>query len=610
MAENKVHTVYTKSGTLGYLLKGSLHLFIIGVILNLLLIVFNMALPQILSFTIDSVLGEKEVESKFAWLVSLLGGIEIFKNSIWIAAVGILICGLLQAITEFSRKQVMTCASQVFMKRTRNTLFSHLQRLPLSWHFKHMTGDLIQRCTSDTNTILEFVRDQLTNLLRIFIILVLSLVFMFTMNVKLTLIACAFVPIIIVVSLIIRFRANKKFKQCDEEEGKLSAIAQENFTGVRVVRAFGKEKYERDKFEKQNVYYTGLWTKIGKLMTGFWAFNGLIIGVQYITLLSVGSYYCIQGTLTAGQLIAFLAYCMMLMGPIQMLGRLISNLSKAGVALNRISEILNAEEEVYGDAEQLSGDIEFKNVSFEYEEGKKVLNDISFTIPQGTTLGIVGGTGSGKSSITLLFDKLYDISDGDILIGGKSIKDISIATLRKNIGLIIQESYIYSRTLFENIGIATENCDIENIKKYAKIAHIHDNIEGFAKGYDTEVGERGVTLSGGQKQRVAIARTIIRELPYVIFDDSLSAVDSETDASIRANLKELHKDTTSVIISHRITTVMHADNIIVLDKGSIVESGTHEQLLKNNGIYSKLYDIQMSLPDELKEELKKEGANG
>ena len=496
------------------------------------------------------------------------------------------------------------------MRRTRNKLFSHLQRLPIEWHMKHMTGDIIQRCTSDADTISNFITGQLINLVRIVIVMVLSLVFMFMMNVNLALISASFIPLILGVSVVVHTRARKRFKKCDEEEGVLSTIAQENFTGVRVVRAFGKEKYERDKFEKQNVYYTGLWVKVGRFMAGLWTFNNVAFMLQAMLLLVVGTVYCVNGSLSAGELIAFLSYNTLLMGPVRMLGRIISNLSKAGVSLNRIAEILNAEEEEYGEAYPISGDIEFKDVDFSYEDGKPVLSGINFKIPQGSTLGIVGGTGSGKSTLTLLLERLYPVSGGAIYIGGTDIKEISLAALRKNIGLVLQESYIYSRSVGENISIASDDTELETIKKYAQISCVDDNIEGFANGYDTVVGERGVTLSGGQKQRVAIARTIIRETPYIIFDDSLSAVDSETDAEIRAKLKALYKNSTIIIISHRITTVMHADNIIVLDKGRIVESGTNEQLIENGGIYSKLYEIQMSLPDELKDELKKEAANG
>lgn len=595
------NTVYTKTGTLRYLLKGSVILFAFGIAANLFVTLFSMIIPQVLSFTIDSVIGDREVPAAFYVFVNAFGGIDNLKNNLWIPALAVAVLALLSGIFTYLRMYLTTRANQTFLRRTRNVLFSHIQRLPLIWHVEHRTGDIIQRCTSDVDTVSNFVTGQLINLVKIIIVMTVSLVFMFLMNVKLALISLAFVPLILGVSVIVHSKARKHFKKCDEEEGVLSTIAQENFTGVRVVRAFGKEKFERDKFEKQNVYYTGLWISVGKFMTALWSFNTFSFLAEGLLLVTVGTVLCVNGEFTAGGLVAFISYNTMLVSPLRQLGRIISNMSKAGVSINRISEILNAEEEVYGGEQPLSGDIEFKNVGFSYG-GDKVLSGLNFRVPQGSTLGIMGATGSGKSTLTFLLDRLYEVAEGDIYIGGKNIKDISPKTLRKNIGLILQEGYIYSRTVGENIAFASDDKSPESVKNYARIACVDENIEGFAEGYETVVGERGVTLSGGQKQRVAIARTLMRKTPYVIFDDSLSAVDSETDAAIRANLKENYGNATVIIISHRVTTVMHADNIIILDGGKIAECGNSESLYKQNGIYRKLYDLQTSLPDELKDE--------
>ena len=590
----------SKTGTLFFLLKGSIWVFIASIVASALVTVFSLLVPEIINLTVDSVLGNEPVSGSYSKIVSEMGGIEYLRENLWTIALLLLGCALFTALFTYGRSYLNTLANQIFMRRTRDKLFSHLQRLPLSWHIRHRTGDIIQRCTSDADTISNFVSGQLLNLFRIVLLVVFSLIFMFSKNVKLALIASAFIPLIIGYSLIFHLRMKKHFKKCDEEEGVLSTIAQENFTGVRVVRAFGRERYERDRFEKQNTYYTGLWTRTLRFLAVFWSSSDLLATLQWLAIVTVGTVFCVNGSLTTGELIAFIFYNTMLMGPVRQLGRIISNMSKAGVALGRIGEILNGEEEEYGEREVLSGDIEFKNVSFEYEEGKPVLRDISFKIPEGSVFGILGGTGSGKSTLTYLLDGLYAPTNGEIAIGGKPVSDISPATLRSNIGLILQEGYIYSGTIGENIALAVDNATREDIERAAKEACVADNIEGFANGYDTVVGERGVTLSGGQKQRVAIARTLLRNTPYLIFDDSLSAVDSETDAAIRANLNEKFKGATVIIISHRINTVMHADNIIVLDSGKIVESGTNSQLLEKGGIYKKIYDLQFALPDELK----------
>ncbi len=592
----------SKAGTLFYLLKGSVRVFVISIIASALVTVFSLLVPEIINLTVDSVLGNEPVSDSYASIVSAFGGVEYLKENLWIIALMLVACALFSALFTYARSYFNTLANQIFMRRTRDRLFSHLQRVPLSWHVRHRTGDVIQRCTSDADTISNFVSGQLLSLFRIVLLMVFSLVFMFLKNVKLAAIASAFIPLIIGYSFIFHTRVRKRFKKCDEEEGVLSTIAQENFTGVRVVRAFGREKYERDRFEKQNVYYTGLWTKTLRILATFWTTSDCLGAVQGLCIVVAGTVFCVQGSLTTGELIAFVFYNTMLIWPVRQLGRIISNMSKAGVALGRIGEILNAEEEVYGEKQPLSGDIEFKNVSFEYEEGKPVLNDISFKIPEGKVIGVLGGTGSGKSTLTYLLDGLYAPTNGEILIGGKPISEISPATLRSNIGLMLQEGYIYSGTIRENISLAVDGATEEQIKEVAADACVDDNIEGFANGYDTVVGERGVTLSGGQKQRIGIARTLLRKTPYLIFDDSLSAVDSETDAAIRKNLNEKFRGATVIIISHRINTVMHADYIIVLEGGKIAESGTNAELLKKDGIYRKIYDLQFSLPDELKEE--------
>lgn len=605
MKEVKTLPRYTKAGLLGYFLKGSVLLFVSVVVFSFLVTLTNVIVPKIIGFTIDCVLRDLPVPEKYKGLVALAGGVEYLKANIWVIAVIITAIAALTLVFHYCRMYFNTWANQSLMQRMRNGLFTHIQRLPLEWHNSHNTGDIIQRCTSDADTISNFVSNQILSLFRIVLLLVISVTFMFITDARLAAVALAFVPLLTGYSLFFYFRAGKRFKKCDEEEGVLSTLAQENLTGVRVVRAFGRERYERDKFEKQNTYYTGLWVRLEKFMALYWASSDLIAALQLMLIVVLGSVFCVRGHLTLGSLVEFIAYNTMMIGPVRQLGRIISNLSKAGVALGRIGEIMNAEEEDYGaDDGGLSGAIAFENVSFGYEAGKPVLKNISFTVPQGTTLGIIGGTGSGKSTVARLLDRLYEADSGEIYIGERRLRDIPRATLRKYIGLVLQEGYVYSRTVGENIAIACDSAaiaDIADIKNAAAAACVDGNIEGFASGYDTVVGERGVTLSGGQKQRVCIARTLMRKTPYIILDDSLSAVDSDTDAAIRASLAKSFKDCTAIIISHRITTVMHADNIIVMDGGRIAESGTHAQLLRKNGIYKRICDLQTALPEDLKE---------
>ena len=598
------HKNLNKLEVLKFLLEGSLGLFILSVLAGLAVSLFQVITPQVISITVDSILGDKPVSDNLVGIVDLFGGVEYIKDNLWVVACIIAGGGLVMLVFHYFRMYLTTCANQKFMLHMRNSLFTHLQRLPLDWHSKHQTGDIIQRCTSDADTIMNFVTNNLIQLIRLILVLVLSLVFMFMTDIKLALIAFAFVPVVFGYSLVFQRKIHGRIKVCDEQEGVLSTIAQENLTGVRVVRAFGRERYERDKFENQNVSYTALWVKVLKFMSFYWLSSDFFIYLQMMVIIVVGCVFSVNGSMTAGAFIAFISYNAMLIGPVQQLGRMISNLSKASVSLGRIGEILNGEEEEYGEeAENLTGDIVFDKVSFEYEEGKPVLSDVSFKVPEGSTLGIIGSTGSGKSTIGYLIDRLYAPTSGNIYFGDKNINDISRRTVRSNVGFVLQEGYVYSTSLKENISIASKKKELEDIKHACEVSCVDDNIEKFAKGYDTVVGERGVTLSGGQKQRVNIARTLMRETPYLIFDDSLSAVDSETDTKIRAHLNSEYKHLTTIIIAHRITTVMNADNILVLDGGRIVESGTSEELLKLSGTYKRIYDLQMSLPDDLKEEV-------
>ncbi len=594
---------FTKAGILGYFLKGCYALFAASIVASIVTTFLSVVLPQIISFTIDSVLDSKEPDSIFVYFANLFGGVDYLKRNIWILAVVIIVIAFVMAIFQYGVTYFNQRANQSLMRRMRNCLFSHIQRLPLRWHIEHQTGDIIQRCTSDADAISNFISNQLVYLFRIIIIVVLSVTFMFITNVKLAAIALAFVPVLVGTSLVFYNGARKSFKKCDEEEGVLSTIAQENLTGVRVVRAFGRERYERDKFEKQNVYYTGLWVKVMHSMARFWTTIDSVAALQGMVLLIVGTLYCINGEMTPGELVAFISYNTMLMGPVRQLGRIISNMSRAGVSIARIGEIMNAEEEKYGEVGELSGDIEFKNVGFSYEDGKQVLHDVSFKVPQGSTLGILGSTGSGKSTLMYLLDRLYPVTEGTITIGGKDINDIPPATVRSNIGFVLQEGYLYTGTIAENISVAGGGISQKEIEHAAEAACVDDNIRGFAQGYETIVGERGVTLSGGQKQRVSIARTLVRKTPILVFDDSLSAVDSDTDAAIRARLAREFGGATVILISHRITTVMHADNIIVMENGTVAEQGTSHELLQQKGIYRQIYDMQMSLPDELKKEV-------
>ncbi len=603
MKREKDKNKFTKFGLLVCFLKGSTLIFVAAIVAGLIVNLFSTIIPQIISFTIDSVIGDEQPTGISAAIAGIFGGTAALKQAFWLLAAALVVLAVFHSVSRYLQQFLNSYANQKMTKRMRTMLFTHIQRLPMSWHFKHNTGDIIQRCTTDTQAITDFISDQLLSLVRVVILITLSLVFMFMMNVQLALVAAAFIPVVLISSVVYRKIAHKTYRKCDEEEGVLSTYAQENLTGVRVVKAFGRERYEVDKFEKQNVYYTSQWVKIGRFMSLYFCFSDVVTCLQLLTIIAVGCVLCINGSLTSGNLVAFISYNTMLMGPVRVLGRVISNLSRTNVALERIAEIMNADEENYDALEFFDGDIVFDNVSFSYGDGKHVLKNINLTIPKGTTLGIIGGTGSGKSTLAALLGGLYPVEEGKIIIGGRDISTLSPYTIRRNVGHVLQEAYLFSGTVGSNIAVTEDGLDCEDIRRAARMACIDGDIGGFANGYETLVGERGVTLSGGQKQRVSIARTLLRGCPIMIFDDSLSAVDSDTDARIRANLAALDKRATNIIISHRITTIMRADNIIVMSDGEISESGTSAELFERGGIYRRLYDMQMSVPDELKEQV-------
>lgn len=582
---------------------GSKKYFAAAVAASLITTALNALTPQIFRFSIDSVLGGDE----YAYL----------SEHLWVLALLLVAVAVLSGISQYTCRANTALAGENFARNMRDALFIHVQKLPMSWHDKNQTGDIIQRCTSDVEVIRNFVVTQLLEVFRTVFLIVTSFAMMLSMNVKLSLIVLLFVPIVVLYSAIFYRLIAKRFIVADEAEGELSTIVQENATGVRVVRAFGREQFEMDRFKEKNDYFAKLWIRLGTLSGLYWGVGDLITGLQVVTVIVLGAAEAVHGQISVGEFIAFASYNTTLVWPIRGLGRILSDMSKAGVSFERVDYIIRAEEERYeckdtyeaADQEEYENtdketaekryDVAFKHVNFGYEDGKTILSDITFQVHQGSTFGILGGTGSGKSTIVQLLTRLYELEDGQgsITLGGKDIREIPLKKLRGSIGMVLQEPFLYSRTIRENIAAARPEASMEEIRKVAKIACIDDAIMSFPDGYDTLVGERGVTLSGGQRQRVAIARMLLLKAPVMVFDDSLSAVDSQTDAMIRRALKEHMKDAAVIMISHRITTLMSADRIMVLNHGRIEEMGTHQELLQRNGIYRRIYDIQMSQDD-------------
>lgn len=659
----------TNTSLILFFLRGSILYFAAGAVFACLVALFDLIIPRLIQYTVDAVIGGdlSAVPGWAAGIIMRLGGAAFLRQHLWLAAAAVAAAALAGALSRYGFKMSNEKGSETFLRRTRDQLFEQILSLPYSWLGENSTGDIIQRCTSDVETIRVFVSEQLTSLLHVFILVFMSLYFMISIQPKLTAAAAIFIPIMIISSLIFYGLIGKEFETVDSEEGHLSAIAQENLTGVRVVRTFGREKFERERFEAQNTFYTNHWIRLMRVLAAFWVSGNVIATVRNMTVAVFGAILCVNDELTAGGLIAFLSYNALMSLPVRRIGRVIADMSKTGVSMDRLRYIMNARPEDGGNAAAgtktaaicagtgaegadprfapMDRDIDFSHVSFRYgEDTPEVLRDVSMHIRAGSTVGILGATGSGKSTLVLLLDRMWELApeQGTISIGGVDIRDMDRGWLRQNIGMVLQEPYLFSRTLAENIVIAMPDDpaedagrlqamyegavhlpgeqaadsritpgrnyadedaeeraavaaaarEMEEIHRASEIACLDEAVEKFTDKYDTFVGERGVTLSGGQKQRAAIAQMLVRRTPIMIFDDSLSAVDAETDARIRRALQKHTSDATVILIAHRITTLRNADEIFVLEDGRIAEHGNHEELLEKGGIYSRVYALQ------------------
>ena len=562
--------------------------FALGLAASLAATLLRTLFTQIIRFAVDGVL-LGEAAGIPAALANLAPG-----RLLGFAALAAAVVAVLEFGAGYVQDSSIPKGSERFVKSLRDALYSHIQRLPYSWHVRHSTGDIIQRCISDVEVVRAFITDQLLNLVSTLFLLLVFMGVMFAMNVKMALMAFIFVPVIVGYSLLFFRFVSDKYRVTDEAEGELSSVVQENLTGVRVVRAFGRERSELEKFRQKNNRYTDLWINLGGWLSAFWTLGDMMNIFQVFAVVVLGVYMCVSGEITVGVYLAFVNYTRQLTMPVRRLGRVISEMSKAGVSIERLLYILESEPEKAVEnpqAADMHGDICFEHVSFAYEE-KDVLRDVSFTVPGGKTLGILGGTGSGKSTIALLLARLYEPQQGRISIGGVDVKQMELSSLRRSVGVVLQEPFLFSRTLAENVAIAKEGATMEEIERAVKNACLDASVGEFRDGYDTVVGERGVTLSGGQKQRTAIARTLLSGAPVMVFDDAMSAVDAKTDEAIRSRLREAAGDATVILIAHRVSTLAKADQIIVLRDGEIIERGTHEELLALGGEYARTAAMQ------------------
>ncbi len=580
-------------------------IYLFGMISIIISQIITTLTPLLIRTTIDSIIGEEPITSSIIQSgVNLLGGKEYLKNNLWIIGLTLIFVALLRGIFLYLKNTLASKSAENTTKKIRDSLYDHIQRLPYDYHVKSETGELIQKCTSDVETIKRFLAIQLVEVAGSISMLIFISYIMFNLNVKMALISMVILPFTFTFSIVFFNRVKKDFEASDEAEARLSTTLQENLTGVRVVKAFSRQKFEVDKFDEKNREYRDLTYKLIKNLSTYWSFSDFLSMSQVGLVITMGSYWAVKGDISLGTLVAFASYINMLIWPIRQMGRTLTDMGKAFVSVKRIEEIFNEPIEILEENHKkpnIKGSIAFENVYFEYEQNKPVLKDVSFKVNPGQTIALIGPTGSGKSSLVHLLPRLYDYNKGSIKIDNVELKNIDKKWIRKNVGLVLQEPFLYAKTIKENIRLSDPTMIDNNVFEASKIASIHEDIISFEKGYETFVGERGVSLSGGQKQRMAIARTIINQCPIVIFDDSLSAVDTETDISIRTALRKRKNKSTTIIISHRISTVAEADLILVLDKGRIIQRGNHDSLTKEEGLYKRVYEIQNSLDDSDKD---------
>ncbi len=524
-------------------------------------------------------------------------------------ALGFIGLALIEGLFSYLSGRWAAYTAEKVAQRLKDYLFDHIQRLAFTYHDKNKTGELLQRSTSDVDAVRRFYIEEGVGIGRIILLFLVNWIAIMTINVPLALFSVIVIPFIVIISYYFFKRMEKKYEVFQEQEAKLSTTLQENLSGVRVVKAFARQDYETQKFEKDNwnQYVSGKQLTI--MNAYFWPSTDLLTGLQMVAGYFAGGLMVINGTLTIGQYLAYVGMVVWIIFPMRNLGRLIVQTSTGMVSFDRVMEIIKEEREPLHEfdappVEKLRGEIVFDHIWFEYEPGNPVLKDLHFRVEPGQTIALIGSTGSGKTSVMALLPRFYDYTSGSITIDGIELREYSRRFLRQQIGVVEQEPFLFSRTIRENItyGVGREVSD-EEVERAARAAAVHEVILSFPEGYNTLVGERGVTLSGGQKQRVALARTLLKNTPILILDDATSSVDTETEAAIRGALKMMMQDRTSFIIAHRIQSVMEADLILVFDKGAIVQMGTHDELLMQNGIYRRIYDVQSRIEDELEKEI-------
>jgi len=593
--------------------------YILSAILLIASTLIRMVEPKVLQITIDKLVvfmqSGNNVKISSDFLAKYLYGLlpqmtgDNVLNILLTIGVIFLIFSFFRAGFWFISSAITASSTENAIKKLKDDLFRHIQFLPMTYHSQISTGQLIQRCTGDVETIRKFASMQVVEALRMAVLFLGAFAMMLSINVPFAFISIALCPFVIIGAIVFFRKEMFIWDEHEKRQDKLAVTVQENLSGIRVVKAFAKENFEIQKFTEQNEEKRQWGFKLLKLHSYFWPYSDIVMYVQLSIVIFMGGYYVLNGIVSVGELTAFYTYSMFVIWPLRRLGQLVSEMGMTSVAIDRIYSILGSiREEDKGEikeVEKLTGEIEFKDVIFKYDNHERnALNGISFSVKPGEKIALLGPTGAGKTTIISLLVRFFDIQKGQILLDGKDIKSYTKELLRKKIGVVLQKPFLFSTSIKDNIAYGNHDATNDEIIESAKTASIHEIINDvFPDAYKTVIGEKGINLSGGQKQRVTIARTLITNPDILVLDDSTSAVDTETEYEIRHALDKVMEKKTTFVITHRINAAMDCDKIIVLNKGSIVEMGNHEELIKSNGFYKKIFDIQASLEDDINDEI-------
>jgi ATP-binding cassette subfamily B protein len=602
---------WAKYRTLWDAMRGQRLRYVLAIVLMIAGTQLAYLVPLVIRATIDSAIDRQPLAApEFVQrLVESAGGMSLVRRDLWLAGAAVVGLTALAGCCIYLRGRFVGIASETTARRLRDRLYDHLQRLPTAYHDKADAGDLIQRCTSDVETIRGFLAGQIIELGRAVVMIATVVPIMIVLDPWMALLAVAVIPVVVGFSIVFFARVRDAFKQADEAEGALTTQLQENLTGIRVVRAFARQDFEGAKFAERNARLRDLQRRLIRLMSYYWSSTDLMSVAQGGAVIMAGVYWISTGRLTVGTVFAFVAYVNMFLWPIRQMGRTLTDIGKTMVSLGRLDDILSVPREAEGAASTPAADgkpgggLVVSHLAFSHGGDGHALKDVSFAVEPGQTLAILGPSGSGKSTLVHLLLRLYEYESGSIRIDGRELRDLAREEARSLFGVVMQEPFLYSKTVRDNIRLGVAQADDEDVKKAATFACIHDNILEFEKGYDTLVGERGVTLSGGQRQRMALARAILKDPPILILDDALSAVDTETETLILDALRARHRRRTTLVIAHRLSTLKSADKIIVLEGGRVVQAGTHERLVREDGLYRRLWQIQGSVRETLDQEM-------